>query len=82
MHGLYHVPNEFSRGYEAWASRAWHKMLRPVQIQGRGNGIKTEVVNNVEIAKALDRLPECEPLLLPALGLIEAGQFISLPSSA
>lgn len=39
------------------------KVLQPchgvVQIQGRGNGIKTEVVNNVEIAKALDRLPEC-----------------------
>ena len=29
------------------------------QIEGRGNGIKTNVVNNVEIAKALDRPPEC-----------------------
>ena len=32
-----------------------------VQIQGRGNGIKTEVVNNVDIAKALERPPDCEP---------------------
>lgn len=31
----------------------------PPQIEGRGNGIKTNVVNNVEIAKALDRPPEC-----------------------
>ena len=30
------------------------------QIEGRGNGIKTNVVNNVDIAKALDRPPECE----------------------
>lgn len=36
--------------------------LRPVglQIEGRGNGIKTNVVNNVEVAKALERPPECE----------------------
>lgn len=33
---------------------------RPVQIEGRGNGIKTNVVNNVDIAKALERPPECE----------------------
>ena len=30
------------------------------QIEGRGNGIKTNVVNNVDIAKALERPPECE----------------------
>lgn len=30
------------------------------QIEGRGNGIKTNVVNNVEIAKALERPPDCE----------------------
>ena len=33
-----------------------------VQIEGRGNGIKTNVVNNVEIAKALERPPDCESL--------------------
>lgn len=31
-----------------------------VQIEGRGNGIKTNVVNNVDIAKALARPPECK----------------------
>jgi len=31
-----------------------------VQIEGRGNGIKTNVVNNVEIAKALERPPDCK----------------------
>ena len=31
-----------------------------LQIEGRGNGIKTNVVNNVEIAKALERPPDCE----------------------
>ena len=30
------------------------------RIEGRGNGIKTNVVNNVDIAKALERPPECE----------------------
>ena len=34
-----------------------------VQIEGRGNGIKTNVVNNVEIAKALERPPDCGHLL-------------------
>jgi hypothetical protein len=31
----------------------------PLQIEGRGNGIKTNVVNCVDIAKALERPPEC-----------------------
>ena len=31
-----------------------------LQVEGRGNGIKTCVVNNVEIAKALERPPECK----------------------
>lgn len=35
-------------------------MHHSVQIEGRGNGIKTNVVNNVDIAKALERPPECE----------------------
>lgn len=38
--------------------RGWPVSLS--QIEGRGNGIKTNVVNNVEIAKALERPPECE----------------------
>ena len=39
--------------------------LSPKQIEGRGNGIKTNVVNNAEIAKALERPPDCECLVLP-----------------
>ena len=34
------------------------------QIEGRGNGIKTNVVNNVEVAKALERPADCEGLFL------------------
>lgn len=34
--------------------------ISSLQIEGRGNGVKTNVVNNVDIAKALDRPPECE----------------------
>lgn len=34
--------------------------LRVCQIEGRGNGIKTNVVNNVDIAKALERPAACE----------------------
>eukprot|EP00983_Pelagomonas_calceolata_P022234 699182-Pelagomonas_calceolata.AAC.1 len=30
------------------------------RIEGRGNGIKTNIVNNVDIAKSLERPPECE----------------------
>lgn len=41
-----------------------------MQIEGRGNGIKTNVVNNVEIAKALERPPDCEhPSPIPTLSL-------------
>merc|ERR1712130_554 len=46
---------------ESNAGDAFYRYKMPKlqsRIQGRGNGIKTEVVNNVEIAKALDRLPE------------------------
>lgn len=36
-----------------------YKMPKPIsKIEGRGNGIKTNVVNNVDIAKALARPPE------------------------
>ena len=35
-----------------------------LQIEGRGNGIKTNVVNNVEVAKALERPPDCTCFLL------------------
>lgn len=37
-----------------------HALFESLQIEGRGNGIKTNVVNNVDIAKALERPPECE----------------------
>lgn len=30
------------------------------QIEGRGNGIKTNTVNLVDISKALERPPDCE----------------------
>ena len=36
------------------------RLTARTQIEGRGNGIKTNVVNNVDIAKALERPPECE----------------------
>ena len=42
------------------------------QIEGRGNGIKTNVINNVDIAKALERPPECEPVLCAAHLLLQA----------
>ena len=35
-------------------------VYRGVQIEGRGNGIKTNVVNNADIAKSLERPPDCE----------------------
>ena len=38
-----------------------------VQIEGRGNGIKTNTVNLVDISKALERPPDCES---PAAGVI------------
>lgn len=49
----------------------WHPLSAPnmmpratstgcLQVEGRGNGIKTNVVNNVDVAKALERSPECE----------------------
>jgi hypothetical protein len=34
--------------------------INVLQIEGRGNGIKTNVVNCVDIAKALERPPDCE----------------------
>jgi hypothetical protein len=41
-----------------WGWR-WKFVARLVsQIEGRGNGIKTNVVNAVDIAKALERPPE------------------------
>lgn len=50
------------------------------QIEGRGNGIKTNVVNNAEIAKALERPPDCEPLAaLPCCPLLSL--FLLWPRS-
>ncbi len=44
------------------------------QIEGRGNGIKTNVVNNAEIAKALERPPDCElPGAAVICGCVQAG---------
>nr|BCL66175.1 eukaryotic translation initiation factor 5 [Volvox reticuliferus] len=43
------------------ADDAFYRYKMPklqAKIEGRGNGIKTNVVNNVEIAKALERPPE------------------------
>lgn len=34
------------------------------KVEGKGNGIKTVVVNMVDVAKALGRPPTCELLLL------------------
>ena len=42
------------------SSRPFQCYVLLLQIEGRGNGIKTNVVNNVEIAKALERPPDCE----------------------
>lgn len=30
------------------------------QVEGKGNGIKTVIVNMVDVAKALNRPPTCE----------------------
>jgi hypothetical protein len=58
-----------------------------MQIEGRGNGIKTNVVNNVDIAKALERPPECEltagssSLPLPPFHKLLHGDQYTLPVS-
>lgn len=31
-----------------------------IQVEGKGNGIKTVIVNMVDVAKALNRPPTCE----------------------
>lgn len=33
-----------------------------LQVEGKGNGIKTVIVNMVEIGKALGRPPSCESI--------------------
>jgi hypothetical protein len=46
--------------HQHWCLGSFLHMHHLTQIEGRGNGIKTNVVNNVDIAKALERPPECE----------------------
>lgn len=38
-----------------------HISCLSLQIEGRGNGIKTNAVNLVDVSKALERPTECEP---------------------
>ena len=40
-----------------------------LQVEGKGNGIKTVIVNMVDIAKALQRPPACEGVFVFVLFL-------------
>lgn len=53
-----------------------------LQIEGRGNGIKTNVVNNAEIAKALERPADCEPGRAAHWSLHAAAAGAAAPSSS
>ena len=53
---------------------------RAAQIEGRGNGIKTNVINNVDIAKALERPPECAPGRCALPGALPSGRAPDPPS--
>ena len=69
------------RGSAAAACAYAAPCLAP-QIEGRGNGIKTNVVNCQEIAKALERPPECERLRLHRLPLPSLPRAIAPAVSA
>ena len=50
------------------AGDAFYRYKMPkleAKIEGRGNGIKTNIVNMVDISKCLGRPPQCEYKLLP-----------------
>ncbi len=46
------------------------------KVEGKGNGIKTVIVNMVEIAKALNRPPMCK-CLLPVFASIHLAFFLN-----
>jgi hypothetical protein len=59
------TPIASAASHQFVATLPWVKHV-DVQIEGRGNGIKTNTVNLVDISKALERPPDCES---PAAGV-------------
>ena len=51
-----------------WVQSRKHSFcLYILQVEGKGNGIKTVIVNMVDIAKALQRPPACKEVLCYSL---------------
>lgn len=48
-----------------------------MQVEGKGNGIKTVIVNMVDVAKALNRPPTCEsrPAAVQAADRVKTHNF-------